>query len=104
MISQTVCPWRGDEVMARIEIQEVSNKVHIHCLILITIQWFCSVYEADRIDVTIMRQSYSATNWQQEVCHFQNALNSASYFYPICFKLHQNNVKKTADVKLSREY
>ncbi len=40
----------------------------------------CSVYEADRIDVTIMRQSYSATNWQQEVCHFQNALNSASYF------------------------
>ncbi len=38
-------------------------------------------------------QSYSATNWQQEVCHFQNALNSASYFYPICFKLHQNTVK-----------
>ncbi len=34
------CPWRGDEVMARIEIQEVSNKVHIHCLILITLQWF----------------------------------------------------------------
>ncbi len=32
--------WRGDEVMARIEIQEVSNKVHIHCLILITLQWF----------------------------------------------------------------
>ncbi len=90
--------------MARIERQEVSNKVHIHCLILITIQVVCSVYEADRIDVTIMRQSYSATNWQQEVCHFQNALNSASYFYPICFKLHQNNVKKTADVKLSREY
>ncbi len=40
-----------------------------------------------------MRQSYSATNWQQEVCHFQNALNSPSYFYPICFKLHQNTVK-----------
>jgi len=51
------------------------------------------VYEADRIDVTIMRQSYSATNWQQEVCDFQNALNSPSYFYPICFKLHQNTVK-----------
>ncbi len=53
----------------------------------------CLVYEADRIDVTIMSQSYSATNWQQEVCHFQNALNLASYFYPICFKLHQNNFK-----------
>ncbi len=26
--------------MARIERQEVSNKVHIHCLILITLQWF----------------------------------------------------------------
>ncbi len=39
-MSRTVCPWRGDEVMARIEIQEVSNKVHIHCLILITLQWF----------------------------------------------------------------
>ncbi len=26
--------------MARIEIQEVSNKVHIHCLILIKLQWF----------------------------------------------------------------
>ncbi len=48
--------------MARIEIQEVSNKVHIHCLILITLLWFVSVYEANRIDETIMRQSYSATN------------------------------------------
>ena len=43
--------------------------------------------------MTIRSQSYSATNWQQEVCHFKNALNSASYFYSICFKLHQNNVK-----------
>jgi hypothetical protein len=25
------------------------------------------------MDVTIVSQSYSATNWQQEVCHFQNA-------------------------------
>ncbi len=33
------------------------------------------------------------TNWQQEVCDFQNALNSPSYFYPICFKLNQNTVK-----------
>ncbi len=41
---------------------------------------FCSLYDAERIDVTIRSQSYSATNWQQEVCHFQNALNSASYF------------------------
>ncbi len=40
------------------------------------------MYEVDRIDVTIMSQSYSATNWQQEVCHFQNALNLTSYFYP----------------------
>ncbi len=45
-----------------------------------------------------LEQSYSATNWQQEVCHFQNALNSPSCFYPICFKLHQNTVKNTADV------
>ncbi len=90
MISRMVCPWRGDEVMARIERQEVSHTLSDfdHNSVV------CSVYEAERIDVTIMRQSYSATNWQQEVCHFQNALNSASYFYPICFKLHQNNVKK----------
>ncbi len=82
MISQTVCPWRGDEVMARIERQEVSNKVHIHCLILITLQWFVLCMKANRIDVTIMRQSYSATNWQQEVCHFQNALNSPILLLP----------------------
>ncbi len=44
------------------------------------------------MDVTIVSQSYSATNWQQEVCHFQNALKSPSYFYPICFKLHLYNV------------
>jgi len=44
------------------------------------------------MDVTISSQSYSATNWQQEVCHFQNALKSTSYFYPICFKLHLYNV------------
>ncbi len=43
----------------------------------------CSVYDGDRIDVTIRSQSYSATIWQQEVCHFQNALNSAFYFYSI---------------------
>ncbi len=61
--------------------QEVSNKSTY-------IVWFwsqsvvCSVYEADRIDVTIMRQSYSATNWQQEVCHFQNALNSSILLLP----------------------
>ncbi len=79
--------------MARIEIQEVSNKVHIHCLILITLQWFVRCLKPIASIVTIMRQSYSATNWQQEVCHFQNALNSPSYFYPICFKLHQNTVK-----------
>ncbi len=89
--------------MARIERQEVSNKSTY-------IVWFwsqfsvCSVYEADRIDVTIMRQSYSATNWQQEVCDFQNALNSPSYFYPICFKLNQNTVKTWPMWKLWREY
>ena len=44
------------------------------------------------MDVTIVSQSYSATNWQQEVCHFQNALKSPSYFYPICFKLYVYNV------------
>ncbi len=100
------------EWFARGEVMKLWRELRYRkCLIKSTyIVWFwsqfsvCSVYEADRIDVTIMRQSYSATNWQQEVCHFQNALNSASYFYPICFKLHQNNVKKRADVKLSREY
>ena len=44
------------------------------------------------MDVTIVSQSYSATNWQQEVCPFQNALKSPSYFYPICFKLYVYNV------------
>jgi len=34
------------------------------------------------MDVTIVSQSYSATNWQQEVCHFQNALRSPSFFLP----------------------
>ncbi len=38
------------------------------------------MYDGDRIDVTIRSQSYSATIWQQEVCHFQNALNSAFTF------------------------
>ncbi len=31
----------------------------------------CLVYEADRIDVTIMSQSYSATNWQQKCVIFK---------------------------------
>ena len=29
------------------------------------------------MDVTIVCQSYSATNWQQEVCHFQNAFDKS---------------------------
>ncbi len=66
--------------MAKNERQEAPNNIHIHCLILIKLQGFVSLYDAERIDVTIRSQSYSATNWQQEVCHFQNALNSASYF------------------------
>lgn len=45
------------------------------------------------MDVTIVSQSLSATNRQQEVCHFKNALKSAFYFNPVCFKLRQNNVK-----------
>ena len=32
------------------------------------------------MDVTIVCQSYSATNWQQEVCHFKNALKSPFYY------------------------
>jgi len=43
--------------------------------------------------MVIVSQSYCATNWQQEVCHFQNALKSPSYIYPIHFKPDQNNVK-----------
>jgi hypothetical protein len=39
----------------------------------------CSREEAGRMDVTIVSQSYSATNWQKEVCHFQNALKSPPY-------------------------
>ncbi len=66
--------------MAKNERQEASNNIHIHYLILIKTSGFCSLYDAERIDVTIRSQSYSATNWQQEECHFQNALNSASYF------------------------
>jgi len=31
------------------------------------------------MDVTIVSQSYSATNWQKEVCHFQNGLKSPLY-------------------------
>ena len=27
------------------------------------------------MDVTIVSQSYSATNWQQELCHIQNAFD-----------------------------
>ena len=29
------------------------------------------------MDVTTVSQSYSATNWQQEVCHFQNAFDKS---------------------------
>jgi len=39
------------------------------------------------MDVTIVSQSYSAPNWQQEVYCFQNTLKSPCYFYLICFKL-----------------
>ena len=35
LISRTVCSWRGVEIMARNEKQEVSNTIHIHFLILI---------------------------------------------------------------------
>lgn len=45
------------------------------------------------MNVTTVSQSYSATNWQQEVCHFQTALNSPSYIYLIHFKPGQNNAK-----------
>jgi len=44
------------------------------------------------MDVTIVSQSHRATKWQMEACHFQTALKSPSYFYPISFKLYQNNV------------
>jgi hypothetical protein len=37
----------------------------------------CSLQEADHMDVTIVSQSYSATNWQQEVCHFLNAFDKS---------------------------
>ena len=29
------------------------------------------------MEVTIVSQSYSATNWQQEVCHFQHAFDKS---------------------------
>ncbi len=41
LISRTVCPWRGDEFMAKNERQEASNNIHIHCLILIKLQGCC---------------------------------------------------------------
>ncbi len=66
--------------MVKNERQEASNNIHIHCLILIKLQGLFVVRCRAHIDVTIRSQSYSATNWQQEVCHFQDALNSASYF------------------------
>jgi len=44
------------------------------------------------MDVTIVSQSYSATNWQKEVCHFLNALKSPTYCYTIYFKLYVYNV------------
>ena len=31
------------------------------------------------MDVTIVSQSYSATNWQQEVCHFQHAFDKSGW-------------------------
>ncbi len=66
--------------MAKNERQEAFNN-HPHTLSdFDQTSGFCSLFDAERIDVTIRSQSYSATNWQQEVCHFQNALNSASIF------------------------
>ncbi len=96
---------RGEAMkfMARIERQEVSNKVHIHCLILITIQWFVRCMKPIASDVTIMRQSYSATNWQQEVCHFQMLWIHHLTFTNL-LQTSSEYCKNTADVKLWREY
>ncbi len=47
-----------------------------------------------KVDVAIVSRSHSATNWQQEVCHLQQAMKkTASYIYQDCFKLGDNNVK-----------
>ena len=40
LISRTVCPWRGVEIRAKNEKQEMSNNIHIHSLILIKLHWF----------------------------------------------------------------
>ncbi len=56
--------------MVKNERQEASNNIHIHCLILIKLQ-VVSLCDAERIDVTIRSQSYSATNWQQECVIFK---------------------------------
>ncbi len=77
-ISRTVCPWRGNEVMARIEIQEVSNKVHIHFLILITLQWFVRCMKPIA-SVCQLWVKVIAPPTGSRKCHFQNALNSASF-------------------------
>ena len=40
LISRTVCPWRGVEIRAKNEKQEMSNNFHIHFLNLIKLHWF----------------------------------------------------------------
>ncbi len=100
LISQRSARGEAMKVMARIERRKCLIKSTYIGLILIHNSVVCSVYEADRIDVTIMRQSYSATNWQQEVCDFQNALNSPSYFYPNLLQTSSEYCKNMADVKL----
>ncbi len=50
----------------------------------------CLVFEADRIDVTIMSQSYSATNWQLFLLHCDYYDHIRAAYLPK-FKLIQTN-------------
>ncbi len=72
-ISNSIARGEAMKLLARIERQEVSNKVHIQLSDFDHTSVVCSVYEADRIDVTIMRQSYSATNCSRK-CVFSKCL------------------------------
>ncbi len=62
------------------------------------------MYKADRIDVTFMRQSYSATNWQQEVVSFSKCFEFTILLLPNLLQTSSEYCKNTADVKLWREY
>ncbi len=89
--------------MARIERQEVSNKVHIHCLILITIQWFVRCMKP----IASMWQLWGkviAPPTGSRKCVIFKCFEFTILLLPNLLQTSSEYCKNMADVKLWREY